>query len=105
MLANITKEFVLSAVLVPIVVALIAGPVVAVIKRLDNNNTNQHARSIEALELINQNIDTVKDSIKDVKTDVGLVQLYLRDVQHDVKNIDSRLNEHIDWHLKKKEGV
>lgn len=98
MVAAITKEFLLSAVLVPVLVALIAGPVVAVIKRLDNNNTAQHARSIETLELINQNIKAVRE-------DVGLVQLDIRDVQHDVKKMDARLNEHIDWHLKKKESV
>lgn len=105
MVAAITKEFLLSAVLVPVLVALIAGPVVAVIRRLDSNNTAQHARSIEALELINHNIKTVKENVNAVKDDVGLIQLDIRDVQHDVKKMDARLNEHIDWHLKKKESV
>jgi predicted PurR-regulated permease PerM len=96
MLSAVTQEFILSAVLVPVVVAIIAGPIVAVIRRLDSNNTSQHAKSMQALEAI-------QGTIQDVKSNVELVQFDIRIVQSDVKGMDSRLNGHIDWHMQQKE--
>jgi methionine synthase II (cobalamin-independent) len=95
MIAEITKEFVLSAIFVPIIVAVIAGPVVAIVKKFDENNTSQHARSMNVL-------NSIQSNLSDLKSDVGMIQLDTRIIQSDVKQIDARLNEHIDWHLTKK---
>jgi len=58
--------------LVPIVVALIGGPLVIVVQRLRKENTDQHAESREILNIVVTNLDKV----------------------------DKKLDNHIDWHLK-----
>lgn len=58
---------------VPIIVAIIGGPLVIVIQRLRSENTSQHA---EAREL-------------------------LRSVANKVDKVDEKLDGHISWHLTK----
>lgn len=65
----------MESVIVPIVVALITGPVVVVINRLRTENTNQHA---EARTLLKQ-------------------------VAHKVDKIGTKLDGHIGWHKGKEE--
>lgn len=82
-----------SLVFVPIVVALIGGPLMWALKRLDDDNTRQHSegqreaerRHLEALSAISK-VDTKVDK---VETTVSK----LADKHHD----------HIKWHLTKKE--
>ena len=62
----------------PIIVALIGGPLMFLIKILDRHNTRQHSQNMDVLEAI-------KASLEEVKADV--------------KQIDSRLERHIDWHM------
>ncbi len=56
--------------LVPIIVAIIGGPVVVVLQRLRRENTSQHA---EGRELINR-------------------------VLHKVDEVGSKIDRHIGWH-------
>ena len=60
----------MEAVIVPIVVALITGPVVVVLNKLRSENTSQHA---EARTLLHQ-------------------------VAHKVDKVGTKLDEHIGWH-------
>jgi uncharacterized membrane-anchored protein YhcB (DUF1043 family) len=60
--------------LVPIVVAVIGGPLVVLIQKLREENTNQHA---EARDLLNK-------------------------VVFKVDKVDEKLDDHITWHLTKK---
>lgn len=62
----------------PIIVALIGGPLMFLIRMLDRHNTRQHSQNMDVLEAI-------KASLEEVKADV--------------KQIDSRLERHIDWHM------
>lgn len=61
------------AILVPVVVALIAGPITVMIKRFDRRNTEQHAANMTVLN----------------------------DIHGKVERIDSRLDSHIEWHAHK----
>jgi hypothetical protein len=58
---------------VPIVVALIGGPLMWLLHRLEKKNSQQHGESL------------------------GI----LREVREDVKKMGHRLNDHIDWHAHK----
>jgi len=57
---------------VPIVVALITGPLMVLMKRFDRRNTEQHADN----------------------------QRVLLRIEDKVNHIDERLDDHIDYHLK-----
>ena len=59
--------------LVPIVVAVIGGPLVVVVQKLRSENTSQHAESRELLYKVAYKVDKV----------------------------DEKLDGHIDWHLHK----
>lgn len=61
------------AILVPVIVALIAGPITVMLKRLDRRNTEQHAANMDVLH----------------------------DIHGKVERIDSRLDSHIEWHAHK----
>lgn len=57
---------------VPIVVAVITGPLVVLMRRFDKRNTEQHGENLKVLNRIESKVD----------------------------HIDSRLDDHIDYHLK-----
>lgn len=61
----------MEAVYVPIIVALISGPLMWLLFRFDKRNTEQHGRSMDLL----------------------------KDIHTDVEEVKDRLNDHIDWHL------
>lgn len=61
----------MEAVYVPIIVALITGPLMWLLYRFDKRNTEQHGRSMDLL----------------------------KDIHDDVEEVKDRLNDHIDWHL------
>jgi hypothetical protein len=66
----------LSSVWVPIIVAVIMGPVVVVLQKLRKENTDQHAQG----------------------------QVLLRVIGSKVDKIGSKLDNHIGWHEGKKYG-
>lgn len=125
MLAAVNAEFIIAVILMPLLLALIGGPIMYLVKRLDDNNTSQHARSMHTLQQIHDSIDHVKHAVQDVKMDVTGVKMDISDVkidvrdvqsdvkamQKDVKVLDNRLTKHIeehkhyDWSLIKKERV
>ena len=59
---------------VPILVAVIGGPIVVLVQKLRDENSSQHA---EARNLLHQ-------------------------VAHKVDKVDEKLDNHIDWHLTKR---
>ena len=61
-----------SKMWVPVVVALITGPLVVILAKFDKRNTAQHGANMEVLQSIEVKID----------------------------KIDDRLDGHIDWHYK-----
>lgn len=62
---------------VPIVVAVITGPLVVLLRRFDKRNTEQHGANMQVLERIEVKVD----------------------------KIDDRLDGHIDWHMNNKDGL
>lgn len=62
---------------IPIVVALIGGPMMFFLKRFDTRNTEQHGANMNVLKNIEVKID----------------------------KIDGRLDGHIDWHAHNKDGM
>jgi uncharacterized membrane-anchored protein YhcB (DUF1043 family) len=59
--------------LVPVIVAVIGGPIVVLLQQLRKENTEQHGESRALLERVADRVDKV----------------------------DEKLDGHIDWHLKK----
>jgi hypothetical protein len=57
---------------VPIVVAVITGPLVVVMRQFEKKNTQQHGENLKVLNRIEKKVD----------------------------HIDNRLDDHIDYHLK-----
>lgn len=57
--------------IVPIVVALIGGPLMWILHKLDRNNTQQHNENLESLHRLEGKVDAIGEN----------------------------LNEHINWHL------
>lgn len=68
----------MEAVLAPIVVAVIGGPLMWALRRFDRRNTEQHDRNMSELERIGRTVERV-----DEKMD----------------RLDSRLDDHLSWHL------
>lgn len=60
----------MEAIIVPILVAVITGPVVVVLNKLRSENTSQHAES----------------------------RVLLQKVADKVDNVGTKLDEHIGWH-------
>lgn len=54
----------MSSALTPVLVAIIAGPIMWFLARLDRNNTKQHGQSIEVLKRVETKVDRL-----DSKTD------------------------------------
>jgi hypothetical protein len=52
-----------AAWLVPIVVAVLTGPVVVILQRLRNENTSQHAESRGLLEHLIVKVDKIDDKL------------------------------------------
>ena len=55
----------------PIVVAVIAGPIMWLLHRLDRHNTEQHNNNLDALRQIDSKVD----------------------------DVNSKISHHIEWHL------
>jgi len=53
----------MEAVIVPIVVALITGPVVVVLNKLRSENTEQHAESRDLLQRVADKVDKVSSKL------------------------------------------
>ena len=54
---------------IPIVVAVITGPVVVLLQMLRSENTSQHAESRELLHHMIIKVDDIHDDVSELKTD------------------------------------
>lgn len=68
-----------------IVVAIIGGPVMWLLYRLDKRNTQQHGQSIAIIQEVRSDMKDVKSDLLDVKADV-------RDLKGDVRRLDADIN-------------
>lgn len=57
----------------PIAVALIGGPLMIVFKRFDRRNTEQHGENLNVL----------------------------KSIEGKIEKLDTRMDDHIEWHIKK----
>lgn len=64
-----------------IVAAVIAGPVMWLLYRLDKRNTQQHGQSMAIIQEVKSDVKDVKGDLLDVKADV-------RDLKSDVRRLD-----------------
>lgn len=76
------------AVWVPIIVALIAGPVMWMLKRFERRNDLQHAENGAVLGSIKEAVLENRDDIREVKAD-------LRDVKADHRRLAVELDRHV----------
>lgn len=61
-----------------VVVALVGGPVMWALYRLDKRNTQQHGQSIQIIQEVQENVKDIKGDMRDIKADV-------RDLKSDVR--------------------
>jgi len=66
----------MESIIVPIVVAVIGGPIMVLLSKVRSENTSQHAEA----------------------------RTLLRQVAHKVDKVGTKLDEHIGWHKGKKES-
>jgi hypothetical protein len=64
-----------------VIVAVIGGPVMWLLYRLDKRNTEQHGQSIAIIQ-------EVKNDVKDMKGDMHDVKADVRDLKSEVRRID-----------------
>ena len=57
----------------PVAVALIGGPLMVVFKRFDRRNTEQHGENLNVL----------------------------KSIEGKIEKLDTRMDDHIEWHIKK----
>jgi len=68
----------MEAVVVPIAVALIGGPMMWLLRRLEKSNTDQHAANMRELTRVVRSVERV-----DEKMD----------------RLDQRIDAHLEWHV------
>ena len=68
----------MEAVVVPIVVALIGGPMMWLLRRLEKSNTDQHSANMRELNRVARSVERV-----DEKMD----------------RLDQRIDAHLEWHV------
>lgn len=73
----------MSEAITAIVVAVIGGPVMWLLYRLDKRNTQQHGQSMAIIQ-------EVKNDVKDVKGDMIDVKADVRDLKTDVRVLQKR---------------
>jgi hypothetical protein len=57
------------AVLVPVLVALIGGPIMVTMHRFDKRNSAQHGKSMQVLQGIAEDVSEVKSDVAELKAD------------------------------------
>lgn len=68
-----------------VVVALITGPLMFMLKRLDKRNTEQHGQSMGMLKEVQENVRDMKGDVRDVKQD-------MRDLRGDHQRLSGRVD-------------
>lgn len=81
------------AVVVPVLVAFIGGPIMFMMSRFDRRNSAQHGKSMEVLQGIAADVVEVKADVAELKAD----QRHLSADQRD-------LSQRFRWHLKDEEA-
>jgi hypothetical protein len=80
---------------VPIVVALIAGPVMFMLHRFERRNDAQHAENGEVLSSIKQVVLEQSADIRDVKADVRDLKSDHRVLRSELDTIGGELRQHL----------
>lgn len=80
---------------VPIIVALIAGPMMWMLKRFERRNDAQHAENGAVLSSIKDAVLSQSADIHDVKADVRDLKQDHRHLKADVDIIGSELRKHL----------
>lgn len=80
---------------VPIVVALIAGPVMWALKRFEKRNDAQHAENGVMLASIKEAVLENRDDIRDVKQDVRSLKQDHRHLSAQHRDLADRLEQHM----------
>jgi hypothetical protein len=65
----------MEALIAPVLVALIGGPLMWSLHRLDRRNSSQHGESLSVL----------------------------KNIESKVEKLDGRMDDHIEWHMTKKD--
>ena len=81
---------------VPIVVALIAGPVMWMLRRFEKRNDAQHAENGQVLASIKEAVLENRDDIREVKADVRSLKDDHRHLAGQHRDLADRLHQHLE---------
>lgn len=84
------------AVWVPIIVALIAGPVMWALKRFERRNDEQHAENGAVLSSIKTAVLENRDDIREVRADMRDVKADQRLLAQQQRDLADRLHDHVE---------
>jgi hypothetical protein len=84
------------AIWVPVIVALIAGPVMWALKRFERRNDEQHAENGAVLSSIKEAVLENRDDIREVKRDVQDLKADHRHLSTEHRNLAQRLHNHME---------
>jgi hypothetical protein len=79
---------------VPIIVAVIAGPLMWALRKLDRNNSVQHAQNLEALTELKEDVKEVVAEVREVKADVRDLRSDQRILWKSHQTLQQQFDEH-----------
>lgn len=78
----------MDSVLAPIIVALIGGPIMWLLARLDRNNTKQHGQSIQVLTRVEAKVDRLDSKTDHLDNKVLHIDKKVADVHERVSSLE-----------------
>lgn len=79
---------------VPIIVAVIAGPLMWALRKFDRNNSDQHAQNLQALTELKTDVKEVAAEVREVKADVRDLRLNQRTLWQSHQTLQQQFEEH-----------
>jgi peptidoglycan hydrolase CwlO-like protein len=80
----------MSSALVPIIVAVIGGPIMWFLSRFDRRNTNQHNQNIVILKRVESKVDRLDEKSDHLDAKVGRIDEKVDDVSGRVTQLESK---------------
>lgn len=82
----------MESVLVPIAVAVIGGPIMWLLSRLDRNNTKQHDYNMKILSRVESKVDRLDEKSDHLDTKIIHIDQKVADVHERVHHVHERVS-------------
>lgn len=84
------------AIWIPVIVALIAGPVMWALKRFEKRNDLQHAENGQVLASIKDAVLENRDDIREVRADVKELRADQRHLSAEQRDLSDKMRRHME---------